>query len=728
MSLWYLPGLPLLGALVCGLLYLLSLPRRVSSGAPAHDGHDDGQHSESDAGHAGHSTSATSAKSTECATHGVHGANHGTDLGQALGSGHGSGHGSGLGHDEPAPGARNPLFPIFALGPIAAAFALVIVFFTRLAALPAETRVLESAKWAWIDAGSFQIDVSLVLDPLSCTLALVITGIGALIFLYASGYMAHDAGRVKFFAYLNLFVAAMLMLVLSSNLLGLFVGWEGVGLCSYLLIGFWHAKGWPAEAGQKAFIVNRIGDACFVLGSFMLLRLFGTLDLSDIGAAVATKLAQPGAQVELSVAALLLFGGCCGKSAQFPLFTWLPDAMAGPTPVSALIHAATMVTAGVYLVARLSPLYAASPTVMSVIGIVGALTALIGASTGLVQRDIKRVLAYSTVSQLGYMFIALGSGAFTAAVFHLVTHAFFKALLFLGAGSVIHGMHEEQDMHKMGGLRRQMPRTFVTFLCGAAALSGLPLLSGFFSKDEILAHAWQHGGVALFTWVIGIAAAAMTAFYTWRMVALTFFGAPRYDTRHVTPHESPTVMTLPLQVLAVLAILGGALGLPPVIAHALHVPHVLEHWLEPVFAPALALLHAHGAAAPLSDTLEWLLLLLGALIAVIFAHVGFHAYKNGPLLDTALQARRPRLHAFLAAAWQVDTSYTDRIVMPIQRFAHAIATVCDLRVIDGAVNGIGRLASQTARASRAWIDGSLKSYSLWIGAGAAILALFWVFG
>jgi NADH-quinone oxidoreductase subunit L len=701
MSLWYLPGLPLLGALACGLLYLLSLPRK-SGGGHGH-GHDHGHAHEH--GHA-------------------HDHDHAPDHDHPHEPAADHGHGA----HAPAPGASNPLFGFLAFGPICFALGIALTFFIRLLALPAEARVIESAAWHWFDAGSFRADVSLVFDPLSATLALVITGVGTLIFLYALGYMSHDAGRVKFFAYLNLFVAAMLTLVLSSSLVGLFVGWEGVGLCSYLLIGFWHAKGWPAEAGQKAFVVNRIGDACFVIGSFLLIRLFGTLDLSDIGASVAAKLGQPGAQLELGLAALLLFGGCCGKSAQFPLFTWLPDAMAGPTPVSALIHAATMVTAGVYLVARLAPVYAASPAVLDLIAIVGALTALIGASTGLVQRDIKRVLAYSTVSQLGYMFVALGSGAFTAAVFHLVTHAFFKALLFLGAGSVIHGMHDEQDMHRMGGLRRAMPRTFVTFLCGAAALSGLPLLSGFFSKDEILAHAWQHGGVGLFTWIVGLAAAAMTAFYTWRMVALTFSGAPRYDERALQPHESPLSMTLPLMVLAVLAIVGGVLGLPPVITHALHVPHVLGQWLEPVFAPATQILHAGGAPAALSALIEWALLALGAGIALLFAHAGYHAYKGGPELDEVFGTRRPSLHAFLTEAWKVDRSYTSRIVIPVKLFAHFIALTCDLRVIDGAVNGAGALAVEAARRSRKWVDGSVKSYSLWVGAGAALLALIWVFG
>ena len=296
----------------------------------------------------------------------------------------------------------------------------------------------------------------------------------------------------------------MLMLVLSSNLLGLFVGWEGVGLCSYLLIGFWYTKGWPAEAGQKAFVVNRIGDACFLIGSFLLFTELGTLDLSDIGASIAAAIEDPHRANLLGLAAILIFGGCCGKSAQFPLFTWLPDAMAGPTPVSALIHAATMVTAGIYLIVRLNPLFAASPTAMGIVGCIGAATALIGATSALRQNDIKGVLAYSTVSQLGYMFLGLGTGAWAAAIFHLVTHAFFKGLLFLGAGSVIHGMHEEQDMRKMGGLKRHMPKTYQTFLVGSAALAGLPLLSGYFSKDEILAHNFARGGFHWILWAIGL--------------------------------------------------------------------------------------------------------------------------------------------------------------------------------------------------------------------------------
>ncbi|MEQ1892270.1 MAG: NADH-quinone oxidoreductase subunit L [Planctomycetota bacterium] len=600
------------------------------------------------------------------------------------------------------------------------AFALGLKGFLALASHH-ETTALESSVWHWIQAGDFDIELSLVLDRLSSVMVLVITGVGFLIHVYATGYMHDDAGFAKFFAYLNLFVFAMLILVLSSNLLGLFVGWEGVGLCSFLLIGFWYEKGWPAEAAQKAFVVNRIGDACFLVGSFLLLRLFGTLDLSDIAAGDFHGLAARGTEVAL--AGLLLFGGACGKSAQFPLFVWLPDAMAGPTPVSALIHAATMVTAGVYLILRLNPLFAAAPTVLFVIGVVGALTALIGASSALLQRDIKKVLAYSTVSQLGYMFLGLSAGAWSAALFHLVTHAFFKGLLFLGSGSVIHGMHHEQDMYKMGGLRKAMPRTFVTFVAGSAALSGLPLLSGFFSKDEILAKNFALGGFHVLLWVVGVGSAALTAFYTWRMVALTFFGEARYDHHHVHPHESPAVMTVPLMVLAVLSVVGGVLNLP----HVLPMAGVLQHWLEPVTAPGDALLwHGEHGAPHLSAATEWLLLGFGAAVALFFAHRGFHGFKHGHERDQALENGQPALARFLRGAWQIDAAYTARVVEPLRAGAEVLARVIDKGVVDGAVNGSGSLARASAARLRVLADGQVKTYALWMGAGAALLSLLWI--
>ena len=632
---------------------------------------------------------------------------------------------------DPNSGGFAHLAPVIACSAMLAAFALSVDGFWTLRGLEESARALRSPVWNWIDLPSagLAFDVGMLLDPLSSTMTLVVTGVGLLIHIYSVGYMKGDPGYAKFFAYLNLFVFAMLMLVMSTSLVGLFIGWEGVGVCSFLLIGFWYQKGWPAEAAQKAFVMNRIGDACFVIGSFLLVRLFGTLDMSAINGFIQTELIdKQGAnftavhQLHFNLAALFLFGGCCGKSAQFPLFTWLPDAMAGPTPVSALIHAATMVTSGIYLVVRLNPLFAACPQVLTVIGIVGAFTALIGGSTALVQRDIKKVLAYSTVSQLGYMFLALGTGAFSAAIFHLVTHAFFKGLLFLGAGSVIHGMHDEQDMHKMGGLKKHMPRTFVTFVAGAAALSGLPLMSGFFSKDEILGHAFATGGVFYALWILGVITAALTAFYTWRMVALTFFGPERFDHHHVHPHESPAVMTLPLMVLAVLSVLGGVLGLPPVFG----VPHALETWLEPVLATGHRILALNEGVHELSHGLEWMLLGIGAAVALFFAHRGFHAYVAGTRRDEEYEQAFPGRAKFLGDAWRIDSGYAANIVLPLRLVAFVTAVVIDQFAIDGMVNGTAALARDVAERSRRIASGDLTTYALWIGTGAVALACIWM--
>ena len=625
-----------------------------------------------------------------------------------------------------SPGAAGPsaLAPFVACAAMLGSFAVAVLAFLELRGLEPHARVLASSAWDWIRVGDFSVEIAMLVDPLSAVLVLVVTGVGSLIHVYSVGYMRGDPGYAKFFAFLNLFVFAMLMLVGSSSLLGLFIGWEGVGLCSYLLIGFWYEKGWPAEAAQKAFVVNRIGDACFLVGSFLLVDLFGTLDLRSVVAAVPGALGGGQVSTQLALAGLLLFGGACGKSAQIPLFTWLPDAMAGPTPVSALIHAATMVTAGVYMIVRLNPLYAATPELLLFVGLIGTATALLGASTALAQRDIKKVLAYSTVSQLGFMFLALGAGAFASAIFHLVTHAFFKGLLFLGAGSVIHGMHGEQDMHAMGGLRRHMPVTHWTFLAGAAALSGLPLLSGYFSKDEILAHELGRGGPYVLLWTVGVATAALTAFYTWRMVALTFYGEERFDRAHVHPHESPGVMTLPLAVLAVLAVAAGLLNLPPVLPwHG-----ALAHWLEPVTQPGEALLFAdQGGHAPhMAAWLEWGLLALGALVAVVFAHKGFHAYRLGPGRDAELARARPAAASFLENAWNVDALYAERVVRPLGRLARLISTRVDAGAIDGLVNGSARAARDSGRALGVFADGSLRSYALWIGTGAALISLFWM--
>ena len=657
--LWLIPALPLAASALCGVLHYVEARKRLPKVAHGH-GHDQ---------HHGHDTHA----------HDTHAHDD-----------HGHGH-------EKVPAGLAGLAPIVAIAAMLVAFGLSLKGFFELR--DGTATVLRATSWSWIDTGTFPIDLTMHLDRLSSLMTLVVTGIGTLIFVYASGYMKGDKGYGKFFAYLSLFAFSMLMLVLSSS-----------------LIGFWYEKGWPADAGQKAFVMNRVGDACFLIGSFLLAKTFLTLDMAMIAADTASKLPELGPK--LFLAGLFLFLGACGKSAQMPLFTWLPDAMAGPTPVSALIHAATMVTAGIYLVVRLNPVFASSPELLQIIGVVGVLTAFIAGSTALVQRDIKKVLAYSTVSQLGYMFVGLASGAWAAAVFHLVTHAFFKALLFLGAGSVIHGMHEEQDMHKMGGLKKHMPATFVTFMCGAAALSGLPLLSGFFSKDEILAHTFAQGGLYMGIWVLGVATAALTAFYTWRMVALTFYGKERFDAHKVHPHESPIIMTLPLMVLAILSVFGGVLGLPPVF----HVAHNLKEWLAPVTAAGDAILAQRGAHE-VSHAVEWALLGLGSVIAIVFATMGFKKHVLGTQADEAFATKRSGLHAFLTDAWTIDTKYTHWIVQPVKLLAFVIAVVFDQFAIDGLVNGVASFARGLGERTRRMANGRIASYGLWMGAVAAVLVL-----
>ena len=685
--LWWIPALPLLGSALCGLLHLLTLRSRGAWAQKA-DAHGHG-------GHGGH----------EHAAHADEHADHG--------------------HEAVSAGIGAWAYPIAVLA-LLVPFVLALAAVVQLGSLGEIASSIEGPAWHWIDTGSFAIDVSIVIDRLSAVMVLIVTGVGLLIHIYAGGYMKGDPGFAKFFAYLNLFVFAMLMLVLSSSLVGLFVGWEGVGLCSYLLIGFWYEKGWPAEAGQKAFVMNRIGDACFLIGSFLLVHLFGTLDLSDIAGGVAAKLAaNPGAQTQLFLAGACLFGGACGKSAQFPLFTWLPDAMAGPTPVSALIHAATMVTAGIYLLVRLNPVFAANPDLLFAIACVGALTAFIAGTTALVQRDIKKVLAYSTVSQLGYMFLALGTGAFSSAIFHLATHAFFKALLFLGAGSVIHGMHHEQDMHKMGGLRRHMPQTFLTFVVGAAALSGLPLLSGFFSKDEILGQVFAQGGGYYALWTVGIVTAALTAFYTWRMVALTFFGAERFEDPKFKPHESPLSMTLPLLALAALAILGGALSFPPVLEHWVRSEY-LRDWLAPVTNPGTRLLEERTGLHELAHETEWWLLGLGAAIALVFAHVAFRRFRSGIATDPAADGRATPRSRFLGDAWRIDMAYARLVVEPVRRLALVVAALIDGTLIDGFVNGTAHVALAGAARLRRLTSGSIATYGLWMGAVTALIAILLV--
>ncbi len=489
-----------------------------------------------------------------------------------------------------------PLVGLIACGSVLVSFGLSLAAFLRLTGMPPEARLLADHVATWFAAGAVRVDIGFAMDPLGAVMALVVSGVGFLIHVYSLGYMAHDAGFQRYFAYLNLFVFAMLTLVLADNLLLLFVGWEGVGLCSYLLISFWFDDEAKAAAGKKAFIVNRVGDFGFLLGMFLLgATLLPHLRPGEGLLAFSTLAAHTGVLAPVATAAcLLLFLGATGKSAQIPLYIWLPDAMAGPTPVSALIHAATMVTAGVYMIARLNFLYVLSPTALLVVAIVGAATALFAATIAVAQNDIKKVLAYSTVSQLGYMMLACGVASFAAGIFHLMTHAFFKALLFLGSGSVIHAMSGEQDMRHMGGLRRRLPVTFWTFLAGTFAIAGIFPLAGFFSKDEILwrAYSGQGGGIAL--WLVGFLAAGLTAFYMMRLVVLTFAGENRAgeEVRHHI-HESPPSMTGPLVALAVLSVIGGWIGWP----HFLGGENRFERWLEPVFHAAPLVPGPHAAAA-----------------------------------------------------------------------------------------------------------------------------------
>jgi NADH-quinone oxidoreductase subunit L len=604
---------------------------------------------------------------------------------------------------------------------IAASFVVSLMCFLQLHGLEGEHRVIEQTLFSWMKVGNaFSLDMAFRLDSLNTLFTLVITGIGTLIHLYSIGYMSHDETPGKFFSYLNLFCFAMLMLVLGASLPILFLGWEGVGLCSYLLIGYWYTDIEKAKAGKKAFIVNRVGDFGFLLGMFLIFTTFGTLDFAALkDAVVGAHHAHQAANVAgadvgtITTICLLLFVGCMGKSAQIPLYVWLPDAMAGPTPVSALIHAATMVTSGIYLVSRLNFMYSLAPNALAVVAAVGAFTAFFAATIAVVQTDIKKVLAYSTVSQLGYMFLGCGVGAYSAGVFHVITHAFFKALLFLGAGSVIHGMHEEQDVLKMGGLRKYMPITHFTWLMGWLAICGVPPFSGFFSKDEILWQAFSspHGHVML--WALGAVTAVMTAFYMTRVTSLTFWGKGRFDHHHVHPHESPFVMTFPLIVLALLSVAGGFIG----------IPHMswLENWLEPVIP------EHHAVASAVSGSLEWILMgvsVAGALVGIAFA---WNLYKD--LVRPAAWAKSwSTLHRTLWNKWYVDEIYEAAIVRPIGGLSQALWKGFDVNVIDRIVLGFGRVSMWTGQAVRVVQTGSIQIYALMLLTGIVATVGYLIYG
>jgi NADH-quinone oxidoreductase subunit L len=607
-----------------------------------------------------------------------------------------------------------------------AAGAVLIAFFIsagavfQLAQLPEGTRTHEVVVYEWINAGSitagtgdtarFVVDWGFQLDPLSSVMILVVTGIGFLIHVYSAGYMWEEDGFYRFFAYLNLFMFSMLTLVLGSNYVMMFIGWEGVGLCSYLLIGYYFHKKSAGDAAKKAFVVNRVGDWGLATGILLIFVTFGSMDFTTVGDTIKAGVASGAYQVSQPIfigIALALFVGACGKSAQIPLYTWLPDAMEGPTPVSALIHAATMVTAGVYMVARSNWIYQLAPEALAVVAIVGAMTALFAASIALVQNDIKRVLAYSTVSQLGYMFLALGVGAFAAGVFHLMTHAFFKALLFLGSGSVIHAMHHEQDMRKMGALKNKIPITFYMMAVGTFAIAGTPGLSGFFSKDEILWQAFssEHGHFAL--WLIGAIVAGMTAFYMFRLLFLTFFGESRVD--HHTEahiHESPKVMTIPLMVLALGSLFVGYIGLPAWLGGS-----AFEHWLSPVFAPVqvaaagAAEEHHHSAA------LEIGMAAVSVAIAFIGFLVAYFAYYKKSDLPERVSAKAQVVYTALMNKWYVDELYDFLFVHRAKDLGRGLWRF-DGNVVDGAVNGSALGTVKSALGSGWWdrwiVDGLVR--------------------
>ena len=563
----------------------------------------------------------------------------------------------------------------------------------------------------FINTGSLNVHFDFQIDQLSSLFLLIITGVGFLIHVYSTSYMHEEPSKdfAKYFAYLNLFVFSMLLLVLGGNFIIMFIGWEGVGLCSYLLIGFWFKNNDYNNAAKKAFIMNRIGDLGFLLAVFWLLSKVGTADYHQVFSQV-DKLSA----FDISGITFLLFVGATGKSAQIPLYTWLPDAMAGPTPVSALIHAATMVTAGIYMIARSNILFTMAPLTQTVISIVGLLTALIAATIAVKQNDIKKVLAYSTVSQLGYMFVGLGVGAYTGAVFHVMTHAFFKALLFLGAGSVIHAMGGEQDMRNMGGLKKQMRITHITFLLGCLAIAGMPPFSGFFSKDEILAAAFAHNPII---WVGGVVGALLTAFYMFRLYAMTFHGKFRgtHDQEHHL-HESPTAITLPLIVLAILAVVGGWVGIPEVLMHG---GHRLETFLEPIFANSNQIAVKHE----LSHATEYALMGVsvgGALIALLFAWKKFSQYEKVEVSETGIGK-------VMANKWYVDELYDKIIVQSLQSLATFFNQVVEKNIIDGLVNGVGKAVNYGSRQIRLLQSGLVGNYILLMVIGMLVLFIIQLF-
>ena len=610
------------------------------------------------------------------------------------------------------------------------AIAMVVVYGALTHAAPFGEHGHGVSLWEWVPAGAFSVKAGLFVDGLTAALLIVVTTIGMLVHVYSIGYMAHDPGYWRFFTYLNLFMFSMLLLVLADSWLLVFVAWELVGLSSYLLIGFWYRKRSAALASKKAFIVNRVGDVGFALGIMAIWVNTGTLDIRESIA----KLTEGGAALHIPIAivALLLFAGAMGKSAQFPLHVWLPDAMEGPTPVSALIHAATMVNAGVYLVARANPIFASAPESMVVVAGIGIFTAILAASIAMTQTDIKRVLAYSTLSQLGYMFAALGVGAFGAAIFHLMTHGFFKGLLFLGSGSVIHAVHDEQDMRRMGGLRKKIPNTYWTMLIGAIAISGIPPLAGFFSKDEILGEAFKNG--FYWVWAVGVVVAVMTAFYMFRLIGLTFWGESRVDPA-VEPHvhESPPVMTIPLWLLAIPSVVLGILlawpGPPIGPLVGVHATGTLAGWLEPVLAPGLEILRRAESAFTIFG-IDGLLIVISVAVAVAGMLAAWRLFgveigpvrgRADPATVRALSARVPFLYRASLNKWWFDDLYHLLFIVVGGRIA-ALLWWFDVNVVDGVVNGVGSFTRRSGGGLARVQTGRVQNYALGIAIGLIVMA------
>lgn len=586
-----------------------------------------------------------------------------------------------------------PIASFIACGTMLASFVISVLIFLQVR--EGQTAVVHL--FDFIQAGTLNIPFAFQVDQLSSLFLLIITGVGFLIHLYSTSYMHGEESDhyARYFAYLNLFVFSMLLLVLGANYVIMFIGWEGVGLCSYLLIGYWFKNTSYNNAAKKAFVMNRIGDMGFLLAVFWMIMQFGSVTFTDVFEQAA---AMPVGATALTGITLLLFLGATGKSAQIPLYTWLPDAMAGPTPVSALIHAATMVTAGIYMIARSNIMYTLAPVSQTVVAVIGLATAILAATIAIKQNDIKKVLAYSTVSQLGYMFLGLGVGSYVGAVFHVMTHAFFKALLFLGAGSVIHAMHHEQDIRYMGGLRKQLPITHITFLLGCIAIAGIPPFSGFFSKDEILAAAFSAN---IIYWIVGVIGAMMTAFYMFRLYATTFLGEFRgtEEQRHHL-HESPWSMTVPLIVLAVLSVVAGFVGIPPVFAEN---SHSLANFLEPVFAESARLVQVHH----IDHSTEYILIGTSVLLALIAAAFAWVRYSKRPELEEPSGFGK-----LLADKWYVDEIYNAVFVRPISGFGKFLNTRIEKNLIDWIVNGTGKLVQYGGRQVRWLQSGQVGSYVL----------------